>query len=69
MDYPTRLLSDFWPHGEIGRRYGVFESRLGVNTRATFLLDAAGIVRRVLTSPELSKARDIDAYLEAIQSL
>jgi peroxiredoxin (alkyl hydroperoxide reductase subunit C) len=39
------LLSDFWPHGEVARRYGVFNERLGHADRGTFLVDRDGIVR------------------------
>jgi mycoredoxin-dependent peroxiredoxin len=39
------LLSDFWPHGATAQAYGVFNERAGMALRATFLLDAEGIVR------------------------
>jgi peroxiredoxin len=39
------LLSDFWPHGATAQAYGVFNERAGMALRATFLLDADGIVR------------------------
>ena len=29
------LLSDFWPHGEVARSYGVFDENLGIATRGT----------------------------------
>jgi peroxiredoxin (alkyl hydroperoxide reductase subunit C) len=39
------LLSDFWPHGEVAKAYGVFHDRAGMATRGTFLIDKEGIVR------------------------
>lgn len=39
------LLSDFWPHGEVARRYAVFNERSGSALRGTFLIDKDGIVR------------------------
>lgn len=67
MGYPVRLVSDFWPHGEIGRAFGVFDPKLGIHTRGTFVLDASGVVREVISSPDLGRARDVDAYVEAVR--
>lgn len=69
MGSTLRLVSDFWPHGEIGRRYGVFDDELGLDTRGTFVIDDIGIVRDVFSSPKLSVARDLDAYVEALKGL
>jgi peroxiredoxin len=38
------LASDFWPHGEAARAYGVFDERRGVPIRGTFLIDKSGTV-------------------------
>jgi peroxiredoxin len=35
----TRLLSDFWPHGEIARKYGIFIEEKGISKRANILMD------------------------------
>jgi len=35
----TRLLSDFWPHGEVARAYGVFREKEGVSDRANIIID------------------------------
>jgi peroxiredoxin len=35
----TRLLSDFWPHGEVARSYGVFREADGFSERANIILD------------------------------
>lgn len=68
MGYELRLVSDFWPHGEIGRLYGVFDEELGVDHRGTFVVDGEGIVRSVL-SAELSRARDVSSYVDAVRGL
>ncbi len=39
------LLSDFWPHGEVARQYGVFNDKAGCAKRGTFVIDKEGIVR------------------------
>jgi peroxiredoxin len=36
------LLSDFWPHGEVAKAYGVFNEKAGMALRGTFLIDAEG---------------------------
>ena len=38
------LASDFWPHGEAARAYGVFDERKGAPVRGTFLIDKEGTV-------------------------
>jgi peroxiredoxin len=38
------LLSDFWPHGEVAKAYGVFNEKAGMALRGTFLIDADGKV-------------------------
>jgi peroxiredoxin len=35
----TRLLSDFWPHGEVALKYGVFRSKYGTSERANIIVD------------------------------
>jgi mycoredoxin-dependent peroxiredoxin len=42
---PFPLLSDYWPHGAVGKAYGVFNEERGMDRRAAFVLDAAGNVR------------------------
>ena len=44
IDYP--MLADFWPHGEVAQRYGVFRSE-GFSERATFVIDKAGTIRSI----------------------
>ncbi|GAB4083054.1 peroxiredoxin [Modestobacter muralis] len=38
------LLSDFWPHGDTARAYGVFNDKAGMALRGTFLVDADGTI-------------------------
>jgi len=45
ISYP--LLSDFWPHGQVAQRYGVFRHQDGRSERALFVVDKEGIVRYV----------------------
>lgn len=62
------LLSDFWPHGQVAQRYGVFDTVVGYAKRGSVLIDAHGQVRwTVLTGRGV--ARPISGYLEAIDEL
>ena len=42
---PFPLLSDFWPHGAIGKAYGVFNDERGMDKRSAFVLDKQGVIR------------------------
>jgi len=43
ISYP--LLSDFWPHGEVCKKYGVFDEKAGRPQRAIFVADRDGKLR------------------------
>ena len=66
--YPFDLLSDFWPHGEVSRRYGVFDEDGGLAIRGSFLVEADGILRWSVVNPR-SQARPLAAYREALSAL
>ncbi|MBN1493744.1 MAG: peroxiredoxin [Candidatus Omnitrophica bacterium] len=40
------VLSDFYPHGEVAKQYGVLRSN-GVTERALFIIDKEGIIRYI----------------------
>ncbi|QFR02509.1 peroxiredoxin [Streptomyces phaeolivaceus] len=66
LDYP--LLSDFWPHGEVSRDYGVFDADKGCAVRGTFIVDKEGVVRWSVVNA-LPDARDLNEYLKALDTL
>lgn len=66
--YEFSLLADFWPHGEVARRYGAFLDEKGFATRATVVIDSAGVVRASF-SVAPGEARSLSAYREAIAAL
>ena len=35
----TRILADFWPHGEVARKYGIFRQEDGFSERANIVVD------------------------------
>jgi len=66
--YAFPLLSDFWPHGAVGTRYGVFDQSAGRSTRGSFLVDTEGVLRwSVVNGP--GEARPLTAYREALAAL
>ena len=67
-DYHFRLLSDFWPHGEVAKEYGVFLESRGCALRATFLVDLEGVVRWSVVQG-LGDARDVTTYETAFAAL
>lgn len=66
LEYP--LLSDFWPHGEASRAYGVFDEEKGCAVRGTFIIDKEGVVRWKIVNG-LPDARDLNEYVQALKSL
>lgn len=67
--YQFPVLSDFWPHGEVAKAYGVFNDAVGCANRATFLINAEGIVVDAFATPDLATAREKSRYTEALEKL
>ncbi|MER6059950.1 peroxiredoxin [Streptomyces sp. NPDC050743] len=66
LEYP--LLSDFWPHGNVSRAYGVFDEDKGCAVRGTFIVDKEGVVRWTVING-LPDARDLNDYVKALDTL
>ncbi len=47
LGYPVQLLSDFYPHGEVTKKYKLFNSSIGTADRSAVIIDKNGIVRQV----------------------
>lgn len=62
------ILSDFWPHGEVAIRYGVFNEVGGFANRGTFLIDVDGVVRFAELN-EPGQGRHSQDWLAAIAAL
>ena len=67
--YQFPVLSDFWPHGEVAKAYGVFNDAAGCAMRATFLIGTDGTVVDAFETPDLGTAREQSRYTEAIAKL
>jgi alkyl hydroperoxide reductase subunit AhpC len=49
---PFPLLSDFWPHGAVGKAYGIFNEERGMDKRAAYVVDAQGVIRYAKVYPQ-----------------
>jgi mycoredoxin-dependent peroxiredoxin len=63
------LLSDFWPHGEVSRAYGVFNEAMGCANRQTFVIDNDGKVISTFASADLGTPRAKEDYESALAGL
>jgi alkyl hydroperoxide reductase subunit AhpC len=66
--YKFSLLTDFWPHGEVSKKYGVFNDERGCAVRGTFIIDKSGVLRWSVVNA-LGDARNLVDYKEALATL
>jgi len=61
----TRLLSDFWPHGGVAARLGLFRVAEGISERAALLVDEESrlLFRKVYP---LGEVPDLEEIVKAI---
>jgi peroxiredoxin len=62
------LLADFEPKGDVSRRYGAYDSTVGMSKRALFVLDSDGVIRWSYLSP-IGVNPGADGILTALESL
>jgi len=62
----TDLLADFWPHGDVASKFGVFIDKAGISGRANFLIDENGkiIFVRVYEKTEIPDIEEIIRFLK-----
>ncbi|PWB72676.1 peroxiredoxin [candidate division GN15 bacterium] len=65
ISYP--LMADYYPHGEIARRYGVLSDR-GYAERVVFLIDKDGVIRYI-DNVDLAKVPSTDRLFEELAKL
>jgi len=63
----TRLLSDFWPHGEVSKSYGLFREKDGYSERANIVIDEKQTVvfTRLYPIQQLPDIEEIMKFLES----
>lgn len=64
----TRLLSDFWPHGKVAEKYGVFRDKYGTSERANVVIDENQRVVFVKVYPigQLPDVQEIIGFLKKL---
>ncbi len=63
LNFP--LLSDFWPHGEVCRAYGVLDEKKGCARRSSYVVDKEGVVRWAVHNA-MPEGRDLDEHLKQL---
>ena len=58
----TKLLSDFWPHGEVAKKLGIFREKEGFSERANIIVDENQLVIFVKVY-DISKLPDIEEII------
>ncbi len=66
--YTFPLLADFWPHGAAATSYGVFDDKIGLALRGTFIIDKQGTVAYKVVNA-IPDARDTDEYRRVLAAL
>jgi peroxiredoxin len=61
------VLSDFWPHGAVAKKYGVLRSN-GVSERALFIIDKKGIVRS-FDVHDINKRPSLEVLVQELEKL
>lgn len=64
----TRLLSDFWPHGEVSRSHAVFREKEGVSERANIIVDERGRLAFSKVYP-MKELPDIEEILKFLREM
>ena len=64
----TSLLADFWPHGGVAKKYGVFRDKNGIAERANIIVDEKQRIVFIKVYPirELPKINEIIKFLKTV---
>ena len=70
LDYP--LAADYWPHGEVAEKFGVFRDRgefAGISERAIFIVDKTGRIAfsKVYPIEQLPDTAELFPVLQALK--
>jgi peroxiredoxin (alkyl hydroperoxide reductase subunit C) len=61
------VLSDFWPHGGVAKKYGVLRSD-GTSERAVFVIDKKGIIRYIDVH-DINKRPQLEDLIKELEKL
>jgi len=63
-----RILSDFWPHGQVSQAYGLFREKYGTSKRANVIVDEKGKIL-FLKDYEILSVPDIWEVIEFLKQI
>jgi len=61
------VLSDFWPHGAVAKKYGVLRSN-GITERALFVVDKKGVIRYIDVH-DINKRPGLEILVKELEKL
>ena len=61
------VLSDFWPHGAVAKKYGVLRTD-GTSERALFFIDKRGVLRDIIVS-DINRRPDLELIVRAMEKM
>lgn len=64
----VRLLSDFWPHGQVAKLYGIFKEDTGFSQRVNVIVDESGKIV-FFKVYEISQLPDIKEVIGVLKGL
>ena len=64
----TPLLADFWPHGNLAQKLGIFREEDGISERANMIVDKQGSIRWMKVYP-IGDLPDLDEVFEVLKDL
>ena len=62
-----RLLSDFWPHGKVAEKYGIFRTKEGFSERANIIINEDQIIG-FIKNYQLSQLPDIQEIIDVLKN-
>jgi peroxiredoxin len=63
----TKLLADFYPHGAVAQKYGIFSDESGASLRVNIIIDEQGVVQWVKVYDKLPDIEEVFKALEAMK--
>ena len=63
IEFP--ILSDFWPHGEVAKKFGCFHDKSGIALRYTYITNEKNVITEIIKSDEIGVERDFSEYSES----
>ena len=61
------VLSDFWPHGAVAKKFGVLRTD-GTSERALFFIDKRGVLRDIIVS-DINRRPDLELIVRAMEKM